>query len=121
MKIQVPKPIARFFFRIRALFPSQLPVGVSEFNNYCDKIIDACGFPNDPSYRHTIGTMIMQLSPTTDKKSTQYFIKSIRKAMANEIAYFVIMQIRDERAAKEKEEKLAATDNKGESHEAIPK
>lgn len=41
--------------------------------------------------------------------------------MANEIAYFVIMQIRDERAAKEKEEKLAATDNKGESHEAIPK
>lgn len=47
-----------------------------------------------PSYRHAIATMIMHLGPTTSRKSNYYFASSIRKAMANQIAYQVIQDLK---------------------------
>jgi len=80
----------------------QLPVGLSEFNAFCETIFTKYSLPDMPSYRNAVATMIMHLPQTEDKAALSFFAKSIRKAMANQVAYEVIQQIREDEKAKEK-------------------
>lgn len=86
---------------IRGLFPSALPSKDSDFDQFCSSIFKTYSLPDMPSYRHAIATMIMHLSPTVAFKSKIYFALSIRKAIANEIAYGKIREIRESEKAAE--------------------
>lgn len=80
--------------------PRPLPRTLSEFVEFTDEIFAVYEFPPLPSYRQTVGTMIMHLGPLEHKKSLAYFAKALKKAQANQIAYEAV-QI----AKKEAEEK----------------
>lgn len=82
--------------RTTGLFPTRLPTGLDEFEKFTTNILTAYKIPDMPGYRQAIATMIMHLSPTTDKKSKLYFAKAVRKAQSNQIAYQVIQKIREE-------------------------
>jgi GR25 family glycosyltransferase involved in LPS biosynthesis len=90
--------------KIFAFFPQRLPVGAESFNKFCDSIFAIYDIPDLPSYRNAIATMIMHLSPTTDRKATYYFAKSIRKAMANQVAYEIIQKLREDQKAEEQKQ-----------------
>jgi hypothetical protein len=84
-----------------------LPTTLEGFHQFADSIFEDYELPNLPSYRHAIATMIMHLDPTVIEVERSYFAKSIKKAMANQIAYDVIQTIKKEEAEKLAQEKLA--------------
>lgn len=94
----------RFCAKMRGYFPCQLPRGREEFDKFVDSIFDTYDLPNHKSYKHSIATMIMHLSPQSDTATKFYFAQSIRKAMSNEVAFYIIKEIRDE------EQKLKVVD-----------
>lgn len=75
-------------------FPHQLPVGVTAFNKLFQSLTATYDFPDASSYKHAVASSIMHLGQTTDSKAPRFFAKTIRKAMANQIAYNVIEEIR---------------------------
>lgn len=58
--------------------------------------------------KHALATMIMHLGPTESHKQDAFFIHSLRKAAANQVAHAIIME-----AQAEKQKKLA------EEHKAL--
>ena len=63
---------------------------------WTDSIITLAGFPVNPSFRQATLTMILHLGPTIAYKSKFYFVLSLRKAAANQIAYELVQSIRNE-------------------------
>lgn len=90
MKEKVRKLWKKFMFR----FPVQLPVGNESLISFCDQLFDTYDLPNHPSYHHAVATMILQQSPVTDRMPPSFFARSIRKAMANEVAFARIQELK---------------------------
>lgn len=90
---------------IRGKFPSALPKGTKEFEAFSSSIFETYHLPNLPSYEHAIATMIMHLGPQIDRLPKSYFARSIRKAMANEVAYSKLQEIREIEKKKEEDKK----------------
>lgn len=103
--------MAKFFtslgacgWRIYDLFPRRLPIGRAEFDDYCSFLFLVHNLPDLPSYRNAVATMVMHLGPTVSRKAPYYFVTSIRKAQANEVAYAVIQEMRALEKQKQAEE-----------------
>ncbi len=79
--------LKRWAHAFLGFIPQPLPKGHSEFDAFCDRLFDVYGLPSLPSYREAVATMILHLPPTTHRKSPRFFAKSIKKAMANQVAY----------------------------------
>lgn len=90
---------------ILSYLPSKLPVGVTEFNAFADSIIELTGpFADPDSMKWAIANNIIHLPATTSHKAKQYFVRSLRKAAANQVASFIFQDIKlkqQERAAQE--------------------
>lgn len=101
---------------LRGFFPEKLPIGMHEFDIFCEDLFATYCIPENDTYRRAVATMIMHLGPTTHKKAKYFFAKSIKKAQANEVAYQIIQDIND----KEKQVKLAAVtaSNEGQTLDA---
>lgn len=99
--------VKRILSFVRGFFPSQLPVGLESFHKWADSIFDTYNIPNGSTYRHALASMIMHLGPTTHRKSKWFFVASIRKAQANEVAFDVIQTIKEEDQKKREEEAKA--------------
>lgn len=83
------------FNYISSFFPTALPRGTGEFEDFAQSIIDTYKLPDLPSYRHAIASMIMHLPPTCHRAAKRFFAKSVLKAMANEVSYAKIQEYRD--------------------------
>ncbi len=94
-----------FFNFFRNQIPRKLPVGLKEHELFASKLIADNGLPDLPSYRNAIATMIMHLGPTVDRMPPQYFVKALHASMSKQVAYEVIMRIKDA-------EKASITDDK---------
>lgn len=88
------------------MVPTKLPIGLKEFDEYCVSIFKTYDLPDLPSYRNAIATMIMHIPPTVFYKPKHFFGVSVKKAMANQTAYEIIQQIREDEKKKEEEAKL---------------
>lgn len=93
---QIWSKTCQFTSKMRGFFPEKLPTSNSKLEEFTDTVLSLYGIPFHPSYKNAIATMIMHLSPTTDRKSKYYFVKSVRKAQANQVAYEMIDAIREE-------------------------
>jgi hypothetical protein len=86
--------------RALGFFPSPLPQGVAEFNQFVDSIIATYQPPMDPrSVKFVIATLIMRLNPTDAYKSKRYFALSLHKGAAGEVANYVMHLLKQEQAA----------------------
>ena len=87
--------IKRYYALLRAFFPSQLPQGMKEFKAFSDSIIDLYDFPKDnDGYVNMIATMIQHFDRTVHATSKYNFSRLMRKAVANEVAYYVIQDLK---------------------------
>ena len=87
--------IKRYYALFRAFFPSQLPQGMKEFKAFSDSIIDLYDFPkNNDGYVNMIATMIQHFDRTVSAVSKYNFSRLMRKAVANEVAYYVIQDLK---------------------------
>jgi hypothetical protein len=90
MKNKLKKAVSRF----RALFPSRLPQGVTEFETWSDSIIELYGAPNNDSVKFSIAVMVLHLPSTTAYKSKEFFGRSLYKAMSNQVVSQVIQDLK---------------------------
>lgn len=87
--------IKRYYALLGAFFPSQLPQGMKEFKAFSDSIIDLYNFPKDnDGYVNMIATMIQHFDRTVSAVSKYNFSRLMRKAVANEVAYYVIQDLK---------------------------
>lgn len=88
----------RFLGRI---FATDIPVGLTDFKSFSNKVLDTYSIPNLPSYHHAIASMVQHLGPQTTAVKKYWLARSIRKAMCNQVAFEVIQQIKEEQKAKD--------------------
>ena len=82
--------------------PRALPLGMEEFEVWSDRIISAAPILNAEieSQKFALATMVMQLGPQESHKPDMYFVKTLLKSAANQVAHAKMGEIRD--AAKSK-------------------
>lgn len=104
--------LKRLVNQVLGLFPSKLPVGVTEFNTWADSIIDTYPMPtsNRESLRFTLATIIMHQGSQDAYRSKFYFYLTINAAASKQIAGEIFYQIKEEqkRAASEKSDASAS-------------
>lgn len=85
----------KLYLRCKGFISQDLPTsGMKELDQYCEMIFFTYNLPDLPSYRQAICSMIMHLSPTVHAKAPYFFAKSVKKAMANQIAYEKIQKLK---------------------------
>lgn len=88
--------------------PQPLPLTPEEFEEWSDRqIAGACIVKTDDpealirSQKFALASMIMHLAPTESHKPDAYFIHSLRKGAANQVAHAVMVKFKEEQKAKE--------------------
>lgn len=90
--------------------PRQLPVGMQEFSAWSDRIISLSGqFADADSMRFALASQIMHLAPQKSKVPDQYFIRSMRKAAANQVASQVFQDIKTKQIEAQKQAEATAS------------
>lgn len=84
------KSVSKLLKLIRALFPSRLPVGVTEFNAWADDIMAMAKSPNNDSVRFALAAMIVNSGDTEAYISKMFFVLQLRKSMSKQIASFIM-------------------------------
>lgn len=103
---------------VKGFFPMLLPSGGSEFEKFYSFVINTYNLPDLPSYKQAIATMIMHMPADQHKAAPRIFAKSVMKAMANQVAYDKIQEIR-EKEAKDEQEQMEK--DKAKVNEPLPK
>ena len=71
---KVQKTIKKLFFYVLGFIPQPLPTkGITELDQWSERIFTTYDLPDMPSYRQAIASMIMHLGNTTHYKAPYYF------------------------------------------------
>lgn len=95
----IKNKLVKYLNQVLGLFPSPLPVGMTAFQSWMNSIIQSYDIPDNDSSRFALATMILHLSSTTSSKPKIHFARSMRKAMANQVAAAVMQDLKDKQAA----------------------
>ncbi len=96
--------------KLRALFPSRVPVGVSEFNAWAESFMELYQMPTQDldSTKFTLASIIMHLGPQAAFVSKHFFFVTIRAAAAKQVAGSVFYEIKQKQALAQKAAEAAA-------------
>jgi len=84
----------------RGLFPSRLPVGKTEFEQWSDSIIELYSPPGDKrSIKFGLCALLMRLNQTEAFKSKAFFALCLYKGAAAQVAAYVMEEIKAEQRA----------------------
>lgn len=94
--MKIKATIKRLFTRFLGLFPSAVPVGLTEFHAWSDSIIATAGLDTVPAedQKFVIASLLLHLGPAEAYKPREYFVRSLRKAAASQIASQVFSDIK---------------------------
>lgn len=100
--------MSRFINYIKSLFTktedeftklTRLPIGMTEFHQWADSIINKSGLPNNDSVKLSLAKMVTQLGHDVASAPKSLFVALLHKAAANQIAFAVNTEIRAKQAA----------------------
>jgi len=95
--------------RLISYFPTQLPVGMTEFNDFANDIVELTGpIADKESLIWVASNEIMRMPPGQNRVSKNTFVKLLRKYAANQIAAAKVLEIREAQEAKKKAASEAA-------------
>ena len=81
--------------RLLSYLPSKLPVGVSEFQTWSDSVIELSGeFADRDSMKFALASQVIHLGPQKSSVPKNFFVRSMRKAAANQVASQVFQDIK---------------------------
>lgn len=93
--------------RLYSYLPTPLPVGMAEFNTWVDSIIELSGeYADRDSMAYAIASNLIHLPHTKAKVPKAYFVNTLRKAAANQVASQVFHDIKMKQKAAEDAAKL---------------
>jgi hypothetical protein len=84
---------------IASYFPTALPVGLAEFNQWANSILAMSKAPNNDTTQGALAVMVLHLDATTDRKPKRYFVSAINKGAASEVAAAVFQGIKAKQQA----------------------
>lgn len=86
------------------LFPSKLPVGVTEFHAWAESFLEIYDLPTKDvdSVKYTLATILMHLGPQVAYKPKFYFFITMKAAAAKQIAGAVFREIKERQAEAQK-------------------
>lgn len=89
--------------QLLSYFPRKLPVGLTEFHEWADRIIAQAGkFADDTSMRFALASMIIHIDSKVNKMSDQYFIRCLHKSAANQVSSQVFQDIKTQQQEAQK-------------------
>lgn len=94
---------SRFVRKVKAYFPSRLPVGMTEFDAWAADIIDLYGAPDNDSVRFAIATMVLHCPAQDAYKPKHYFGLTVSKSMSNQVAAAIVQELKAKQEAAIKE------------------
>lgn len=111
MKTKVLKTIKQWFNKVVGVFPTALPRGMTEWEQWVSSVISTYDLPDNDSFRFSLAVMVLHLDSTSDVKPKYYFAKAIRKAMSNQVVSQVIQdaKAKQEAAVKAAKQQAEAT------------
>lgn len=88
------KQLRQVYSRIRSYFPSALPKGMTEFENWSNDIIELSGrVADEVSIKFALASMLMHLSPSKNIYQTQFgsvpknhFVQGLLASAAKQVA-----------------------------------
>ncbi len=102
----------QYFDYLLSYLPRPLPVGMKEFNDWSDRIIKIAGqFADADSMKFALASQIIHLNPQIGFVSDQYFVKSLRKSAANQVASQVFQDIKTKQKEAFDKQQAAALEN----------
>ena len=86
-----------------------LPIGVTEFHEWADNIIDAAGLPAErDDQKYVLASMVLHdLKPTDHKMNDGYFIAKLRKIATNQVVHQMMTDFKAAKEQKAKEQEAA--------------
>lgn len=106
------KKIRKIYSFFRGFLPSKLPRSLKDFDKFSQSIFETYNIPATDGYRHAVATMIMHLDQHKTSHKKISFVRAIRKAMSNEVAFKVLADLR-EKEKKATADKLLETTTAG--------
>ena len=86
--------------KILSYFPRQLPVGATEFTIWSERIIALSGqFADSDSMKFALCSQIMHLGANKSAYPDIFFVRSMRKAAANQVAAQFFQDIKNKQLA----------------------
>lgn len=95
--------------RLRAFFPSPLPIGEDQFEEFFSHLCHLYDVPVNGIFKSHVASVIMHLGTTVHAKPLRFFMKALKKAQANQVAYDVIQSEREKEKNKEVEDNQTLT------------
>lgn len=80
----------KFIKRVRCFFPSRLPQGMKEFNQFVADVAELSDLPNNLRLRTVISMFILKLPPEMISFPKWRLAKQLKKAAANQVASEVL-------------------------------
>lgn len=119
-----------WFSKFTGLFPSQLPVGVSEFDSWAERIVKTYeleALADAQSLKFVLANVILHLDQSIAHASDWYMAKRLLKAASNQVSSYKFQEIKqyqEEARAKEqaaaKLQQTEATVSQPEASNVIP-
>ncbi len=101
---QLPLPLKR----ILSYLPTKLPVGLTQFDAFAESIIELSGnYADTDSMKFAIASMIIHLPAGKAAVPKAFFVNSLRKSAANQVASQVFQDIKAKQAEVEAKRKQA--------------
>lgn len=104
MNFQKLKNFSRF---VKSFLPSKLPVGKTEFDVWASDIIALAGAPDNDSFRFALATMVLHTPANRFHAPKRSFVIEMKKGMANEVASFVMHEMKRKQLERVEQEKQA--------------
>lgn len=94
--------LKRYYYQAVDFFPTSLPVGLTAFKAWTDRLKftyfpPGITPPDDASFQFSIASMILHLDPQASRKTNRFFGKAIYKGAANEVASYVMHDLKAKR------------------------
>lgn len=84
---------------VLSYLPRRLPQGMAEFSHFAEEVIRLAGLPDNDSTRFAVAVQIMHLGPTESNKPKRYFVRTLQKGAAAQVAGCVMQDLKDKQKA----------------------
>lgn len=108
--------LLKLMWQVRGLFPSPLPVGVAEFEEWAESIMNTYSIPtyDRTSIRFALATMIINSGMLETSRPKYKFVLALRAAAAKEVAGGIFHKIKLEQKERAAAEAAAKANEKAE-------
>jgi hypothetical protein len=106
--------------RFCAYFPSSLPTGKTKYETWLKSIIELAGpLADEQSMAWALSNEILHLPPKKDKVRKITLVRALRKAAANQVASYKVMELKTQQEERNKQQ-TAAEDTTAKAVENVP-